>query len=203
MEPIYKVIERESPPWIVEVNEADGFLLNNKFTTDFRIRGHVYEMLKKANASLPAGYRIVVYEAFRPRKRQWELWNWMEAEMKRRHPDATEDEIYKYTREFIADPRGFGSGHQAGGAVDVSLAGPDGKELDMGTAVDEMNDRTRTHSSHITSDQRANRAMLLAAMEAGGLVNYPSEWWHFCYGDRLWAEMTGAEVAFFAPLQEE
>lgn len=199
----YRVEERESPPWIVEIREEDGFLLNTKFTKDFRVRGVVHEMLKKAGAALPDGYTIVVYEAFRPRKRQWELWRWMEAEMRKRHPEATDEEIYHFTREFIADPRGFGSGHQAGGAVDVSLADASGEELDMGTAVDEMNEKTHTHSPHITSQQRANREILLAAMEAGGLVNYPSEWWHYCYGDRLWAEMTGAEVAFFAPLEGE
>jgi D-alanyl-D-alanine dipeptidase len=39
-------------------------------------------------------------------------------------------------------------------------------------------------------------------MEGAGLVNYPSEWWHYSYGDRLWAELTGSPVAFFAPLPE-
>ncbi len=198
----YRVEEGETPPWIVEVRPEDGFILSTRYTSDFRIRGVVYDMLKIAQASLPEGYRIVVYEAFRPRARQWELWRWMEREMRQRFPDATEEEIYKHTREFVADPRGFGSGHQAGGAVDVTLAGPDGEELDMGTDGVEMNERTHTDSPHITPEQRDNRRLLLQAMESAGFVNYPSEWWHFCHGDRLWAELVKADVAFFAPIED-
>ena len=202
MQAAYRVEERESPPWIVEVQPADGFILNTRYTTDFRIRGVVYEMLKKARAALPAGYAIVVYEAFRPRARQWELWNGMEAKMRAAFPSETDEQIYTRTREFVADPRGFGSGHQAGGAIDVTLADAAGRELEMGTEMDEVTEKTHTDSPHLSDAQRANRRILLDAMAAGGLVNYPSEWWHYCYGDRLWAEMTGAPVAFFAPLAE-
>lgn len=199
----YRVEESESPPWVVPIREEDGFILSPRYTQDFRIRGIVYEKLLDARENLSPSLRFVIYEGFRPRKRQWELWRWMEGEMRRRHPGAPEEEIYRRTREFVADPRGFGSGHQAGGAVDISLAYADGDELDMGTDGVEMNERTHTDSPNIDEVQRGNRRLLLSALEPTGLVNYPSEWWHFCYGDRLWAEMTGAEVAFFAPLEEE
>jgi D-alanyl-D-alanine dipeptidase len=198
----YRVEESESPPWIVEIRPQDGFILSPRYTSDFRVRGVVYDMLKVAQAALPPEYRLVIYEAFRPRSRQWELWRWMEREMRHRFPNASDDEIYTRTREFVADPRGFGSGHQAGGAVDVTLADADGNELDMGTDGVELVERARTHSPDITPQQRENRRILLEAMEAAGLVNYPSEWWHYCYGDRLWAEMTRANVAIFAPIEE-
>lgn len=198
----YRVEESENPPRMATIRAEDGFLFNTVFTTDFRVRTVVYDMLLKARLLLPPGYRLVVYEGFRPRRRQWELWNGMIAEMRRRHPGESDEQIEERTREFVADPRGFGSGHQAGGAIDVSLAGPDGRELNMGTAVDEVSDKTPTHSPHLTAEERANRAILLSAMEGAGLVNYPSEWWHYSYGDRLWAELTGSPVAFFAPLPE-
>lgn len=199
----YRVVERETPPWMVEIRSEDGFLFNTSATTDFRIRGVVYQMLLAARDRLPAGYRLVIHEGFRPRARQWELWRAMEAEMRRRFPEAGDAEIHERTREFVADPRGLGSGHQAGGAVDVSLADADGQELDMGTSLDEVNEKTHTHSPHLTPEQAARRRILLEAMEGAGFVNYPSEWWHFSYGDRLWAELTGADVAFFAPLEAE
>ena len=203
MAPTYRVEEGEHPPQIEVVRPEDGFILNTRFTTDFRIRSVVYTMLRRAAAALPPGYRIVVYEAFRPRARQWALWEDMKRQMRAKFPGETDEQIEVRTREFIADPRGFGSGHQAGGAIDVSLAGPDGQEINMGTAVDEVTEKTHTHSPHLTTQEREDRRILLDAMTAAGLVNYPSEWWHYCYGDRLWAEMTGAEVAFFAPLEEE
>jgi D-alanyl-D-alanine dipeptidase len=32
------------------------------------------------------------------------------------------------------------------------------------------------------------------------LVNYPTEWWHWSYGDRYWALMTGAPAALYGPV---
>ena len=33
-----------------------------------------------------------------------------------------------------------------------------------------------------------------------GLVNYPTEWWHWSYGDRYWALVTGAAHALYGPV---
>lgn len=39
--------------------------------------------------------------------------------------------------------------------------------------------------------------MLGEALSAAGLVNYPTEWWHWSYGDRYWALQTGAPAALY------
>jgi zinc D-Ala-D-Ala dipeptidase len=39
--------------------------------------------------------------------------------------------------------------------------------------------------------------MLAEALRAAGLVNYPTEWWHWSYGDRYWALATGARHAVY------
>jgi hypothetical protein len=31
-------------------------------------------------------------------------------------------------------------------------------------------------------------------------LDYPSEWWHWSYGDRYWALMTGATAAVYGPV---
>ena len=33
-----------------------------------------------------------------------------------------------------------------------------------------------------------------------GLVNYPTEWWHWSFGDRYWALLSGARHALYGPL---
>jgi hypothetical protein len=33
-----------------------------------------------------------------------------------------------------------------------------------------------------------------------GFVNYPTEWWHWSYGDRYWALATGAPAACYGPV---
>jgi hypothetical protein len=36
-------------------------------------------------------------------------------------------------------------------------------------------------------------------LAAAGLVNYPTEWWHWSFGDRYWAMATGSEAALYGP----
>jgi zinc D-Ala-D-Ala dipeptidase len=31
-------------------------------------------------------------------------------------------------------------------------------------------------------------------------VNYPTEWWHWSYGDSYWALTTGAPAAIYGPI---
>ncbi|MFO6135399.1 hypothetical protein ACLBVR_26025, partial [Pseudomonas aeruginosa] len=39
------------------------------------------------------------------------------------------------------------------------------------------------------------------AMLDAGFSNLPSEWWHYDFGDQLWAWHTGATQALFGPVQ--
>ena len=43
-------------------------------------------------------------------------------------------------------------------------------------------------------------ATLVRALRHAGLVNYPTEWWHWSYGERYWAFATGAEHARYGPV---
>jgi hypothetical protein len=40
-------------------------------------------------------------------------------------------------------------------------------------------------------------SILLESMESTGFVNYPSEWWHFSYGDRYGAQDKGEPAAIY------
>lgn len=41
--------------------------------------------------------------------------------------------------------------------------------------------------------------MLGAALSAAGLVNYPTEWWNWSYGDRYWALTAGHPFPLYGP----
>jgi zinc D-Ala-D-Ala dipeptidase len=45
----------------------------------------------------------------------------------------------------------------------------------------------------------ARAGLLAQVLRCAGLVNYPTEWWHWTYGDRYWALMTGAAAAVYGP----
>ena len=69
--------------------------------------------------------------------------------------------------------------------------------LDMG----ETNPATMayTFSKALTDQQRKNRGMLVTAAMMAGLVNYPYEWWTFCFGTQYFSFLTQNQYAIYGP----
>jgi D-alanyl-D-alanine dipeptidase len=57
-----------------------------------------------------------------------------------------------------------------------------------------------TGASSISRLAARNRWLLIDLLTGVGLVNYPTEWWHWSYGERYWAHATGAPAAIFGPV---
>lgn len=106
------------------------------------------------------GYRLRVFDAFRPSEAQWVLWN--------HTPDP----------EFLADPR-RGSPHSRGAAVDLTLVGQDGQDLDMGTVFDAFTPASHHGSADISAEAERNRLVLMGLMTTAGWDFYRNEWWHY------------------------
>ncbi|MGC2854893.1 D-alanyl-D-alanine dipeptidase [Novispirillum sp. DQ9] len=120
------------------------------------------ESLRRAVAlAAPLGYRLKVFDGFRPSEAQWKLWE--------HTPDP----------EFIADPR-RGSPHSMGAAVDVTLVdAASGAELDMGTPFDDLRPLSHHGVTDIPVEAQRNRAILLGLMTAAGFDFFRNEWWHY------------------------
>lgn len=72
------------------------------------------------------------------------------------------------------------SGHSRGSTVDLSIIdGNTGQQLDMGTPFDFFGLESAVNYQDLSSDQKANRAVLQNVMQKHGFRNYPQEWWHF------------------------
>ena len=71
------------------------------------------------------------------------------------------------------------SRHNLGVAVDLTLIGGDGQELDMGTPFDTFS--SAAHTANATGEVASNRRLLVLLMQAEGFTNYEKEWWHFSY----------------------
>ena len=161
------------------------------------LRKTVYDKITQAQKILPDNYFFKIYSAFRPHEEQVRLWNTNYQKIKNANPDLPEQEIIIKTKAVCADPRfGFG-GHQTGGAIDVSLCDKNGNDYDMGTKYLETNNKTFTKSKLLTQKQKDNRKILWAVLENMGFKNYPGEWWHFCYGDRMWAAYSKKHIALY------
>jgi D-alanyl-D-alanine dipeptidase len=74
----------------------------------------------------------------------------------------------------------------------------------MGTAIDATPEQSDGacffDAANISADARANRDLLSGVLGSVGLVNYPTEWWHWSYGDRYWAYVTGARYALYGAI---
>jgi hypothetical protein len=56
-------------------------------------------------------------------------------------------------------------------------------------------------SPSISPEARANRQVLCGVLTKVGLVNYPTERWHWSYGDRYWAYVSGTPAARYGPAE--
>lgn len=196
-----KLVEGRFPLEVVEISETDGFFLNSKFTSDFRIRKSIYDMMKAAQKRLPDNYCFMIYEAYRPLARQVALWKMATDYIEKEYPDASPQQKRDMTETFVADPfNGIGSGHQACCAIDISLCDKSGKEYNMGTACQEISPLSNTYAEGLGPEAIRNRKILVDALESEGFINYSSEWWHFSYGDHQWAYLKGVGEAFFGPI---
>ena len=80
--------------------------------------------------------------------------------------------------DFLADPR-RGSPHSRGVALDLTLLGPDGEALEMGTAFDAFTPRSHHGDSAVAPEAQRNRLLLLGLMTQAGWDFYQNEWWHY------------------------
>ncbi len=169
-----------------------------------RVRTALASRLRAASASLPDGIALRVAEGHRPEDVQREIIARYSGVVAAAYPGLGPADLERLTSRFVS-PIDVAP-HVAGAAVDLTLVDLHGDDLDLGTPIDatpeESDDACYFASPAISATARANRATLAAALEAAGLVNYPTEWWHWSYGDRYWALVTGAPHARYGPVAD-
>lgn len=63
----------------------------------------------------------------------------------------------------------------------------------------EWHKKFQMFSDEIDDRQKSNRKILRDAMETQDFVWYPGEWWHYCWGDRMWAVYSNQTECFYGP----
>jgi len=166
----------------------------------YKVRKGVLKKLIEAHTYLPAGMNFLVIESFRPLSIQARYFSEYSDELKKSHTEWDEKKIYSEASKYVAPPEIIPP-HSTGGAIDLTLCDGNGKELDMGTRLnadpEESNNACFTLAENISDEARANRKILIDALSKASFVNYPTEWWHWSYGDRYWAYMTKSEHAVY------
>ncbi|MEO1172442.1 MAG: M15 family metallopeptidase [Myxococcota bacterium] len=139
------------------------------------LRREVASMLVKAQAYLDEhhpGYVFRLKDCYRPRSVQRKMW-----EMVKGTP----------SQSYVANPWSkTGSVHNYGCAVDLTLNGPDGNEVDMGTPYDSFlklsqprHEAQYLAEGKLSAEQVQHRKRLRSAMTEAGFKIIRNEWWHF------------------------
>jgi zinc D-Ala-D-Ala dipeptidase len=189
-----------NPPYYARVEGAIEALL---------VRESVGALLGQINSRLKStGLKLFLYDAWRPRSVQVYFHDvWMPAQLRARRPALSEAEIASEVNRYWAGPSESAlrpAPHATGGAVDITLVWDDGHPLWMGSLFDDAT--ALAHTDHFEApfemafsneEARANRRLLYWLMIEAGFCNHPEEWWHFSYGDQMWAAQIGRGAALY------
>ena len=164
-------------------------------------RRSVIQKLEQAADLLPEHLGIVVLDGWRSREVQQAVQNEVGDAIRAMYPQLNASEQQQLLSQFVAPVRpGFISPHLTGGSVDITLFDRStGEWLDMGSEFDEPTDRSHTHFYEYQPKHVAchNRRLLYSVMTQVGFTNLPTEWWHFDYGNPLWASYNQQPYAIY------
>ena len=178
---------------------------------DLLARKSVGDRLVNINALLGlAELELYVFDAWRPRAVQAYFHDsWMPAEIARRDPHLTGAALTSEVERYWAAPSGDENSpapHATGAALDLTIRWIGSDQLWMGSIFDDATelahrDRFEKGGTSMLSfsdeEARANRRLLHWAMTEEGFAGHPDEWWHFSWGDQLWAALSGAKGAHY------
>jgi zinc D-Ala-D-Ala dipeptidase len=128
------------------------------------LRTEAAQALKLLDADLKRtyGYRLKMFDCFRPKDYQQRLW------------DVVPNPNY-------VTPPSKGSMHNRGLAVDLTIIDSLGVELEMGTEYDYFGSEAHFDYEKLPQAILDNRRFLRKKMEQYGFEGIRTEWWHFSY----------------------
>ena len=139
------------------------------------LRKNTAEALVKANkAFIQLGYRIKLFDCYRPLSVQKKMWKILPG------------------THYVANPA-KGSKHNRGAAVDLTLVDAQGRELNMGTPFDffgkEAHDTYTEHCKEVLE----NRKLLKETLNKYNFKSIYSEWWHYEYRPEMQSKVENFE----------
>ena len=187
--------------------EVEPMYFLSGLTSDKRIllRQKIVTKLCEAQSQLPRGLKFKIWDGFRTTAVQQKLYSELYKKLEQENSEWNEKRLHKATQEFVSEPTkdpSFASPHNTGGAVDLTLIDDGGRGVLMGTPFDYFHEPAHTfyfEKAVIGSPEaeiHANRMVLYEALVPLGFHNLSDEWWHFSYGDRVWAEATNKPIIY-------
>ena len=167
-----------SPDFVYELKYAtpDNFLKQAVYDCgECYLRKSTAEALVKANEAFKQlGYRIKLFDCYRPLSVQKKMWKILPG------------------THYVANPA-KGSKHNRGAAVDLTLVDAKGKELNMGTPFDFFGKEAHhTYTQH-SKEVLENRKLLKETLDKFNFKSIYSEWWHYEYRPEMQSKVENFE----------
>ena len=167
-----------SPDFVYELKYAtpDNFLKQAVYDCgECYLRKSTAEALVKANEAFKQlGYRIKLFDCYRPLSVQKKMWKILPG------------------THYVANPA-KGSKHNRGAAVDLTLVDAQGKELNMGTPFDFFGKEAHhTYTEH-PKEVLENRKLLKETLNKYNFKSIYSEWWHYEYRPEIQSKVENFE----------
>ncbi|GBO53040.1 D-ala-D-ala dipeptidase [Pseudanabaena sp. lw0831] len=187
----------------------------------FFVRQGILEKLQKSQTYLQTicpNYQIAIFDAYRPIPVQQFMVDYSFAQLAESKDlevkNLTEEqknslmaEVMKFWAIPSPDPK-TPPPHSTGAAIDVTFyivpafGGDNIQEVNMGSPIDEISDRSLPdYFAGFRNSQAVvfnrDRELLNQVMTHSGFQRHPNEWWHFSYGDQLWAWISNEESAIY------
>jgi zinc D-Ala-D-Ala dipeptidase len=175
----------------------------------FYLRQGVLDRLHQAQQQLQhlrPGWQIQVFDAYRPVPVQQFMVDYTLGQVLAARgqltptPEQQESalaQVYQFWAKPNWDPL-MPPPHSTGAALDITLIDDQGREVDMGCPIDELS--PRSHPDHfvgladpVAEKADRHRQLLNFCMRQAGFQRHYHEWWHFSWGDQLWAWLESRE----------
>ena len=207
----FKIIESNEPLLELKPTKLSLFqphphanigALYNQYSP-FCIRTGVLSRLEKAQTILELkhpGYKLHIYDAYRPLTVQQFM---IDHEFSKLCQSRLINPLDTNTRQSLMDEvmsvwahpesnPALPPPHSTGAAVDLTIINERGLLLDMGSDIDSIGavslpNHFAKAKQQPQTDFYSNRELLNQVMTAAGFRRLPHEWWHFSYGDQIWA----------------
>ncbi len=175
-------------------------------TPEMYLRKKVAELLAAARDELSA-FNFKIWDGWRSREVQHKLYMNYWNQMASKNPDWTEQQLREQVGTFVTvatDPNVIPI-HSTGGAVDLTLVDESGAELDMGTGFDHFGPEAAALYFERSGDNEAardNRRILRETLINSGFRYDEDEWWHFDYGNQIWAAALDKPKAIYNEMKK-
>lgn len=208
-EPLVKIESHEKilvePYWTLE-DDWEGehykrYIASHLSYDGVYVRSELAKRLEFTAESLDNRYKLVVRAGHRPIEVQRTTLLECAKDYEDEHPSVSKEAALEHARTFVSDPDLTLPPHVCGAAVDVELLDTETEELlDFGSKINDDSEKSFLHYPNLTIKQKDNRQLLLTTMLEAGFASCMPEWWHFSYGDQVWAWFYGEEFSLYSPI---